>query len=69
MFTTTMSDEHMTKIKVVDLDKLYNFVVEHFLIQINFDNKKYVWISQIWNLNFSNDLGWRNSQNESCRSQ
>jgi hypothetical protein len=42
MFTTTMSDEHMTKIKVVDLDKLYNFVVEHFLIQINFDNKKYV---------------------------
>jgi hypothetical protein len=30
--TTTMSDEQISKIKVVDLKKLYNFVVEHFLI-------------------------------------
>jgi hypothetical protein len=27
-----MSDEQMKKIKVVDLEKLYNFVVEHFFI-------------------------------------
>ena len=30
--TTTMSNEQMTKIKVVDLEKLYNFIVEHFFI-------------------------------------
>ena len=30
--TTTISDEQITKIKVVDLQKLYNFIVEHFLI-------------------------------------
>jgi hypothetical protein len=37
-----MSDEQITKIKVIDLEKLYNFVVEHFLIWINFANEKYV---------------------------
>jgi hypothetical protein len=30
--TTIISDEQMTKIKVVHLQKLYNFVVELFLI-------------------------------------
>jgi len=30
--TTTMSDEQMTKIKVVDLDEFYNFVVDDFFI-------------------------------------
>ena len=34
MYTTTLLDEHMTKIKVVDLEKLYNFVVDNFLICI-----------------------------------
>ena len=28
--TTTLSDEKMTKIKVVDLDKFYNFYVRDF---------------------------------------
>jgi hypothetical protein len=28
--TTTISNEQMIKIKVVDLQKLYNFVVEFF---------------------------------------
>jgi hypothetical protein len=37
-----MSDEQMKKIKVVDLEKLYNFLVEHFFIWINFANKKYL---------------------------
>jgi hypothetical protein len=39
-----MLDEQMTKIKVIDLEKLYNSVVEHFLIWINFASEKYVWI-------------------------
>jgi hypothetical protein len=29
----------MIKIRAVDLEKLYNFVVEHFLIWINFANE------------------------------
>ena len=32
MLTTTLSDKEMTKIKVVDLEKLHNFVVDNFLI-------------------------------------
>jgi hypothetical protein len=32
MFTTTLLDEEMTKIKAVDLEKLYNFVVDNFFI-------------------------------------
>jgi len=31
-FILTLSNEEITKIKVVDLEKLYNFVVEYFLI-------------------------------------
>ena len=30
--TITLSDEQMTKIKVVDLDQFYNFVVDDFFI-------------------------------------
>jgi hypothetical protein len=30
MYTTTLSDEEMIKIKVVDLDELYNFVSDDF---------------------------------------
>ena len=30
--TTTLSDEEMTKMKVVDPEKLYNFVVDNFFI-------------------------------------
>jgi hypothetical protein len=32
----------MTKIKALDLRKLYNFIVEPFLIRIIFFNKNYV---------------------------
>jgi len=28
----TLSNKEMIKIKVVDLEKLYNFIVEHFFI-------------------------------------
>ena len=65
-----MSDEQMTTKKVVDIEKLYNFVVEHFLIWIKFANEKYVWSFElIWNLIFLNHLGWRNNQNKSFRSR
>jgi hypothetical protein len=49
--TTTISDEQMTKIEVVHLQKLHNFVVEQFLIPIIFVNEKYIW-------NFSNLKFW-----------
>ena len=52
MYTTTLPDEEMTKIKVVDLEKLHNFIVENFFIWNYFVKKNYVWISKIWNLNF-----------------
>jgi hypothetical protein len=57
------------KIKVVDLKKLWKFVVDNFLIWNHYVILKYVWSFQIWNLNFANDLGWRNYQNKSCRPQ
>ena len=52
MYTTTLPDEEMTKIKVVDLKKLHNFVIDNFLIWNYFVKENYVWISKIWNLNF-----------------
>jgi hypothetical protein len=30
MFATTLSDEEMAKIKVVNLDDFYNFGIHHF---------------------------------------
>ena len=33
MFATTLSDEEMTKIKVVDLDEFYNFGIHHFKLK------------------------------------
>jgi uncharacterized membrane protein len=59
----------MTKIKVIDLDKLKNLVVDNFFFWNHLVNVNYIWISQIWNSNFVNDLGWRNYHNESCRSR
>ena len=32
--TITLSDEEMTKIKVIDLDELYNFVVDDFSVEV-----------------------------------
>jgi len=34
MYTTTLLDEEMTKIKVLDLDELYNFVLMTFSVEI-----------------------------------
>ena len=38
------SDEETIKIKVVDLEKLWNFVVDNFLIWNHLVKKNYVWI-------------------------
>ena len=65
----TKSHEKITKIKVINLEKLYNFVVDNFFIWDYFMKENYVGISQNWNLNFSNDLRWRNNWNESYRSR
>jgi len=62
-------DGETTEMKVIDLEKLYNFVVDNFFVWDHFVKENYVWTSQIWNLNFSNDLGWRNHQNGSCISR
>ena len=64
----TTSDGETTKVKVVDLEKFWNFVVDN-LFEIILSTKNYDWISQIWNSDFVNDLRWRNYQNESCRSR
>ena len=32
--TFTLSDEQIIKIKIVDLDGLYNFVVDDFLVEV-----------------------------------
>jgi hypothetical protein len=37
----------MTKIKVVDLKKLHNIVVDNVLIWNHFVKKNYIWISKI----------------------
>jgi hypothetical protein len=41
MCTNTLSDKEMTKIKVVDLDELYNFGIHHFSDEI-------IWCFKIW---------------------
>ena len=51
------SDKETHNIKVVDLEKLRNFVVHNFFIWIHLRSWICVWISQIWNSNFANDLG------------
>jgi hypothetical protein len=53
----------MTKMKAVNLKKLYNFVVENLFW--NHLSKKNMF--EFWwhlNLNFLNDLWWINNQNE-----
>ena len=42
MFTTTLLDEEMNKMKVVDLEKFYNFVVDNCFIWNHFVKEIYV---------------------------
>jgi hypothetical protein len=45
MYTITLSDEEITKIKVVDLDKFYNFVVDDFCSSNHLLLRNLVWSS------------------------
>jgi hypothetical protein len=54
-FQTTSNGETLN-IKVVDPEKLWNFVVYNFFISNHIVNE-----IQIWNSNFINDLKWKNS--------
>jgi hypothetical protein len=65
----TVSIEETTNMKVVDPNKLWNFLVYTFFIWNHIVNENQIWISQIWNSNFVKDLKWKNSQHESCRSK
>jgi len=43
MYTITLSDEEMPKIKVVDLDEFYNFVVDDFCSRNHLLFQNLVW--------------------------
>lgn len=64
-----ISDEKIVCIKFVDLDQIYNFVVDKIFIwgcfgnDIGVSNLKFE-ISKLWN-----DLGWKNSLYKSYRSR
>jgi hypothetical protein len=53
-------DDQMTKLKVVDLEKLWNYVVDNFLIWNHLVKENYVWIFKKLKFEFLNDLGWTN---------
>jgi hypothetical protein len=59
-----VSNGETLNMKVVDPEKLWNFVLYKFFIWNHIVNE-----IQIWNSNFVNDLKWKNAQHESCRSQ
>jgi hypothetical protein len=56
IITTKILDDQRTKIKVVGIENLWNFVVESFLILITFINEKEYDFFEFENLNFWNDI-------------
>jgi hypothetical protein len=54
-------DREMAKIKVIDLDEFYNFVVDDLFIL----KRLLFGVLIFWSLNFnySNNVGWGNDQN------
>jgi heme/copper-type cytochrome/quinol oxidase subunit 2 len=68
LFQMTL-DGKPTKIKVVGLKRLWNFIVDNVLIKNHLVIEKYVWSFQIQKSNLVNDLGRWNYQNKSFRSQ
>ena len=68
-FFQTTSDGEMTKMNFVILKRLWNFVVDNVLIWNHLAMRKLRLNLKIWNSNFINDLGWRNSLNENYRSR
>jgi hypothetical protein len=63
------SDGETTKTKLLDLKKLCNFELTTFSFKIIYPRKITFEFPHIWNSNYSNDLRWRNDQNQSCRSR
>ena len=55
-----ISSEKTTKIKVVDLEKLWNFVVDNFSFEIILSSKTTFEFVKFEIQIFVNDLGWRN---------
>jgi hypothetical protein len=53
-----ISNEETINMKVVDPNKLWNFVVYTFILN-HIVNENHIWISQIWNSNFVNGLKWK----------
>ena len=62
------SYEKNAKIKVIDLEKLWIFVVDNFFIKIILSSKTTFEVVKFEIQIFVNDLGWRNYQYKSCRS-
>jgi len=67
-FFQMTSDGETTKTKLVDVEKLCTFLVHNFFIWNHLSRKTTPGFSHIWNSNSSNDFGWINDQNQSCRS-
>jgi len=64
-------DEEMTKTKLVDLNEIYNFVIEVFFIWNHLRSQirlKFLYF-EIYFLNYSNKLRWRHDQNQTCKSR
>ena len=64
MFTNTLLNEEVTKIKVVDLDELYNFGI--YCLKVSKSYLKLPFI-EIQILNYTNFVKWKDGQNKNCR--
>jgi hypothetical protein len=52
MYNATSSNGEITNIKVVDLNGLYNFVVDYLLFWDQLLSQNYVWISKVLKFKF-----------------
>ena len=67
MFSNTLLNEEMIKIKVVDLDELYNFGIHHFFIWNHLMVENLVrtcYFFKFENLNCSNFVKWKEWPNQ-----
>jgi hypothetical protein len=64
----TVPNEQMIKNKVVDLQKIYNFVVELFKFELILSTESVFGFLKFENLFFSDNIELRNNQSKSCRS-
>ena len=66
MCAKNLSNEEMTKIKVIDIHELNNFCTHHFLCWNQFGSQILVSFFKISNLKCSNFVKWQDDQNKSC---